>query len=121
MPKDTCYSCHLQHARRDNVFVQFYPMLLDAAHVTLGAAAAETAAPAALALQGLDPVLLADGREELGKPEIVATSGGYRYQFVSEPNRARFVADPARFAARRQRVSDLPVSRPVPSPPRAPR
>jgi hypothetical protein len=35
----------------------------------------------------------------MGKPEIVETHGAYRYQFVSEPNRARFAADPETFAA----------------------
>ena len=26
-PKEECYSCHLEHAADDNVFVQFYPIL----------------------------------------------------------------------------------------------
>jgi YHS domain-containing protein len=51
-----------------------------------------------LALNELDPVLLVEGREEMGKPEIVASAGPYRYQFVSEPHRARFAAEPARFS-----------------------
>ena len=34
----------------------------------------------------------------MGKPEIVASHGAYRYQFVSEPNRARFAAEPARYS-----------------------
>jgi hypothetical protein len=96
MPKESCYSCHLQHAKRDNVFLQFYGLLAEAANVKVGAAAHE---PAALAIAGLDPVMLAMGREEMGKPEIVETHGAYRYQFVSEPNRARFAADPDRFEA----------------------
>ena len=29
--KDACWSCHKKHAERDNVFVQFYPVLRDAA------------------------------------------------------------------------------------------
>ena len=33
MPKESCYSCHVQHARRDNVFLQFYPLLAEAAHL----------------------------------------------------------------------------------------
>ena len=33
MPKDSCYSCHVQHARRDNVFLQVYPLLAEAAHL----------------------------------------------------------------------------------------
>jgi Cytochrome P460 len=94
--KDSCYSCHVQHAKRDNVFLQFYGLLAEAANVKVGAAAHE---PAALAIAGLDPVMRAMGREEMGKPEIVETHGAYRYQFVSEPNRARFAADPDRFEA----------------------
>ena len=114
--KDSCYNCHARHASRDNVFLQFYPLLAEAAHLT-GAASQgavtnlnrrPVAAPAdstptaarktTLALNGLDPVLLVEGREEMGKPEIVASAGPYRYQFVSEPNRARFAAEPARFS-----------------------
>jgi hypothetical protein len=100
MPKDSCYSCHVQHAKRDNVFLQFYGLLAEAANVKVGAAAHEPAAPATLAIGGLDPVMLAIGREEMGKPEIVETHGSLRYQFVSEPNRARFAAEPDTFAAR---------------------
>jgi hypothetical protein len=93
------------------VFLQFYPMLAEAAHLAeayrpaadnaAAVAASRTGAAAAadtrLALRGLDPVLLVDGREELGKPEIVASHGPFRYQFVSEPNRAKFQANPAAF------------------------
>lgn len=28
-----CYNCHIEHAARDNVFLQFYPLLADAAGV----------------------------------------------------------------------------------------
>lgn len=31
MPKASCYNCHVQHAKRDNVFLQFYPLLEEAA------------------------------------------------------------------------------------------
>ncbi len=30
-PKASCYSCHVEHAKRDNVFMQFYQMLSEAA------------------------------------------------------------------------------------------
>jgi YHS domain-containing protein len=116
MPKESCYNCHAQHAKRDNVFLQFYPLLAEAAHLTAaatpGSQATELGRPAAalthdlasavatttLALKGLDPVLLIDGREEMGKAEIVVSHESYRYQFVSEPNRARFAANPAKFS-----------------------
>jgi YHS domain-containing protein len=125
MPKESCYTCHSQHAKRDNVFLQFYPLLADAARLssalsepppaetTVEPTAARADAPSTLqrtsassvrnpevrlALKGLDPIALVDGREEMGKPEIIETHGPYRYQFVSEPNRARFAGDPARYA-----------------------
>jgi hypothetical protein len=28
-PDEKCYKCHLQHASKDNVWVQFYPALRD--------------------------------------------------------------------------------------------
>jgi len=111
MPKTSCYDCHKPHAARDNVFLQFYPLLAEAAHIKVSTGAAlEPRAPAPvaethlggpdsnLALGGLDPVLLVQGREEMGKPEIVVSHGGHRYQFVSEPDRAAFAADPGRYA-----------------------
>jgi hypothetical protein len=30
-PKERCYNCHVQHAKRDNVFIQFYSSLQDVA------------------------------------------------------------------------------------------
>ena len=30
-PKNNCFSCHAEHAARDHVFLQFYPLLTDAA------------------------------------------------------------------------------------------
>ncbi len=53
---------------------------------------------ATLVLTGLDPVMLTEGSKEQGKPEIIATHEGWRYQFVSESTRARFAADVERYA-----------------------
>ena len=53
---------------------------------------------ATLVLTGLDPVMLTEGRKEQGKPEIIATHDGWRYQFVSESTRTRFAADVDRYA-----------------------
>jgi len=30
-PKNSCFTCHAEHAARDHVFLQFYPLLTDAA------------------------------------------------------------------------------------------
>ncbi len=117
LPARSCHSCHVEHAGYDNVFLQFYPMLVDAApegtlptslpgarpwlsasaHAQAAAGEQEETPAAPLALRGLDPVLLAEGREELGKPEIEMTVGGLRYQFVSEPSRKEFEESPERF------------------------
>ena len=108
--KESCHSCHVEHAAYDNVFLQFYPLLAQATTVPLpelsiqAPAAAAKPAPASsesrLVLAGLDPVLLLEGREEEGKPEIVAVRKGLRYQFVSEPSRAKFAADSERYSVR---------------------
>jgi hypothetical protein len=34
MPKQQCYTCHNEHAKRDNVFLQFYTLLSSAAPVS---------------------------------------------------------------------------------------
>jgi len=39
-PKASCYSCHAEHAARDNVFLQFYPLLAEAAHIKVATQAA---------------------------------------------------------------------------------
>ena len=147
-PNASCHECHTEHAAYDNVFMQFYSLLADAAPAgspvltrlaeieepeieepkieepkieEQGAATTNVAADSSsaasrddeedergeqqpelenstLALGGLDPVLLSEGREELGKPEIVMVRGGYRYQFVSEPTRKRFEQYPDQFS-----------------------
>ncbi len=33
----SCYNCHKPHGARDNVFIQFYPLLAEAAHITIEA------------------------------------------------------------------------------------
>jgi len=114
LPKESCYNCHIEHARLDNVFLQFYPLLEEArprpvaAHGTAAPAAAtvdahappvqQTPPSASLAVKGLDPVLLVAGQEEMGKPEIIAVHKGLQYQFVSEPHRATFARDPQKYS-----------------------
>lgn len=58
---------------------------------------ARAQAPAAEALDGLDPVLLVQGREVSGKPEIKIERGGFVYLFSSPETRATFEGDPARY------------------------
>lgn len=49
------------------------------------------------ALEGLDPVLLAQGKETQGEMKITVTSGRLRYYFASEANKATFESDPQRY------------------------
>jgi hypothetical protein len=80
-----------------------------AAQQNRAAASEERARPAApLALRGLDPVFLAEGREESGKPEIVAEHEGYRYRFLTEPSRARFARYPDRYAIQNETCPVMP-------------
>ena len=124
MPARSCQSCHDQHAAYDNVFLQFYPLLAHAApegspaQVTLASSTADPArTPAtqesqsegmALALGGLDPVLLVDGRSEEGKAELEMQHAGYRYRFVSEPSRSRFAEKPEQFKIQNQTCPVIP-------------
>ena len=61
--------------------------------VCAGQAFAETPKPK-LALKGLDPIALAEGKEVPGKALIGATYGLFEYQFASEENRKEFLKDP---------------------------
>lgn len=123
-----CQSCHVEHAAHDNVFVQFYPLLADAAppgtlpaslvSASTAPAAAESdgasgageggQAEAALALAGLDPVHLVAGHEELGKKELTMEVDDYRYQFASEASMQTFAAEPSRYIIQNETCPMVP-------------
>jgi YHS domain-containing protein len=48
-------------------------------------------------LEGLDPVMLVQGKEVQGNLKISVTRGTYQYLFASEENKASFAKDPARY------------------------
>ena len=48
-------------------------------------------------LEGLDPVLLVQGKEVQGNLKITVTRGRFQYFFASEENKAVFAKDPARY------------------------
>jgi YHS domain-containing protein len=54
--------------------------------------------PKAPALQGLDPVLLTEGRDVDGKDSITVQRGRFLYHFASEETRAKFTREPDRYA-----------------------
>ena len=62
------------------------------------AVAAPPAQTAPLALKGLDPVSLVEGKEVAGRAELRAQYGKFTYAFASEAHRERFLADPERYA-----------------------
>lgn len=49
------------------------------------------------ALEGLDPVLLAQGKEAQGEMNITVTRSRFRYMFANAANKAAFEQDPARY------------------------
>ncbi len=120
-PARTCHACHAEHAAYDNVFMQFYSLLRSAApdpsrfetaaEVAVGHPTAVDSLSgepqaidpeATLALGGLDPVQLIEGRSEMGKAEIIASHEGLLYRFLSEPSRAAFAADPERYSVQNE-------------------
>jgi putative intracellular protease/amidase/pimeloyl-ACP methyl ester carboxylesterase/YHS domain-containing protein len=67
-------------------------------HLPPGAAAAGPAAPEPVALKGLDPVLLVEGKQAQGRAEISLSHEGLRYLFTDAATKAQFEKDPERFA-----------------------
>lgn len=66
---------------------------------TRGAAAvsARAADDAVVPLEGLDPVMLVEGKEAQGEEKLSVTRGRFRYLFASAENKTAFERDPARF------------------------
>jgi putative intracellular protease/amidase/YHS domain-containing protein len=54
--------------------------------------------PRPVALTGLDPVLLVEGKEAKGRADVAVTREGFRYLFADAANKAKFEKDPARYA-----------------------
>src|SRR5262245_64058501 len=48
-------------------------------------------------LEGLDPVMLVQGKEVQGEMNITVTRGLFRYMFANAANKAAFEQDPARY------------------------
>ncbi|HKS09525.1 MAG TPA: hypothetical protein VJS13_08270 [Pyrinomonadaceae bacterium] len=84
------------------MLVHYFCLLLAAATVFAAAgsafaqqspAVAETSIP----LEGLDPVMLAQGKEVQGDMKFKVTRGRFQYIFASAENKAAFEKDPARY------------------------
>ena len=86
---------------------------LIAVPMRLALAAEPTAVPAKrVALQGYDPVAyFTSGRPEKGSPEFTATFDDATYWFKTAEHRARFVADPDRYAPQFSGFCAINISR----------
>ena len=75
-------------------------LLFVCALLSLGCAFAEriyAQQPPLDALEGLDPVLLTQGKEAQGEMNITVTRGQFRYMFANAANKAAFEQDPTRY------------------------
>src|SRR5882724_897289 len=62
-----------------------------------GVAIAQSAQDAVPVLEGLDPVMLVQGKEVPGNLKITVTRDNFQYMFASEANKAAFEKDPVRY------------------------
>jgi YHS domain-containing protein len=58
---------------------------------------AQSKTDALLALKGLDPVLLSQGKEAKGEEKLSLTHKGFKYLFANAEDKARFEKEPKRF------------------------
>ena len=66
--------------------------------VFVGIAAAQNSAPETLIpLEGLDPVMLSQGKEVQGDLKFKVTRGRFQYLFANEENKAAFEKDPSKY------------------------
>lgn len=69
-------------------------LLVSAASITFAQAGAADAVPV---LEGLDPIMLVQGKEVQGNLKITVTRGKFQYLFANAENKATFEKDPARY------------------------
>lgn len=89
--------------RRTLLFLSFFLLLAaiavldastaDSAHAQQSPAVSETVIP----IEGLDPVMLAQGKEVQGDMKFKVTRGKFQYIFANAENKAAFEKDPARY------------------------
>ena len=63
----------------------------------IGIAAKPQKAEDALALKGLDPVVLINGKEVKGDEKVSVSRGGFKYLFSSAENKALFEKEPKKY------------------------
>lgn len=78
----------------------FYSLLVVIVVLGCLSATAQTSAPRSetvIPLEGLDPVMLSQGKEVQGDTKFTVTRGRFQYLFASAENKAAFEKDPARY------------------------
>ncbi len=61
-----------------------------------------------LALKGLDPVSLVEGKETVGAEGVESARGRFRYRFSNAEHKARFEADPDRYCVQGEMCTVMP-------------
>jgi YHS domain-containing protein len=69
-------------------------LFVNAASLTFAQSGAAEAVPV---LEGLDPIMLVQGKEVQGNLKITVTRGNFQYLFANAENKATFEKDPARY------------------------
>ena len=91
--------------------------VLVASAALAAAARSKAAEPAALAIQGYDPVAyFVDGRPVRGLPGIEYEWDEHRYRFATAQHRELFKADPVRYAPQFGNYCAMDCARPASSP-----
>lgn len=75
---------------------RFYSLLLIIVALSCSIASAQTS-ETVIPLEGLDPVMLTQGKEVQGDMKYKVTRGQFQYLFASAENQATFEKDPARY------------------------
>lgn len=88
--------------RRSTLFIHCFCSLLAAVSLFVWSASAKAQGSAAnseavIPLEGLDPVMLSQGKEAQGDMKYKVTRGRFQYIFVSAQNKATFEKDPSRY------------------------
>lgn len=84
--------------RRPGPVNPFPSLLLIIVVLSCSAASAQTSSPeTVIPLEGLDPVMLSQGKEVQGDMKYKVTRGQFQYLFASAENKATFEKDPSRY------------------------
>lgn len=76
--------------------------------LTWAGASAADGPPVRIALKGFDPVTLIEGSPVAGSEEFTARRGRFLYRFATAEHRARFEAEPGRYAVQAETCAVMP-------------